>query len=112
MPGPGGWGCSSDFSCTAEKSPRFRGSFLSLSLKGGQAAVTSSVLFERPVRLLTLGGLFACMFCDRVYKVIFSKALHVRTLYGVLGQEYVPVVSLAHDITNAEFLDGDSWTHR
>lgn len=111
MRGPGGWGCSSDFSCTAEKSPRFRGSLLSLSLRGGQAAVTSSVLFERPVGLLALGGLFACVFCDRVYKVIFSKALHVRTLY-VLGQEYVPVVSLAHDIANAEFLGGDSWTHR
>ena len=110
MPGPGGWGCSSDFSCTAEKSPRFRGSLLSLSLRGGQAAVTSSVLFERPVGL-ALGGLFACVFCDRVYKVIFSKALHVRTLY-VLGQEYVPVVSLAHNIANAEFLGGDSWTHR
>ena len=111
MPGPGGWGCSSDFSCTAEKSPRFRGSLLSLSLRGGQAAVTSSVLFERPVGLLALGGLFACVLCDRVYKVIFSKALHVRTLY-VLGQEYVPVVSLAHDIANAEFLGWDSWTHR
>lgn len=80
-------------------------------LRGGQAAVTSSVLFELPVGLLALGGLFACVFCDRVYKVIFSKALHVRTLY-VLGQEYVPVVSLAHDIANAEFLGEDSWTHR
>lgn len=45
-------------------------------------------------------------------KVIFSKALRVRTLY-VLGQEYVPEVSLACNTANAgRFLGGDSWTQR
>ena len=58
-----------------------------------------------------LMGCFLVCFVILDNKVIFSKALRVRTLY-VLGQEYVLEVSLACNTANAEFLGGDSWTHR